>query len=107
MAQDIVVSWVPPTQDTANKPTTVTKVRIYEIQPGNPNPVLAMEIADSATLTAKQATLVGYYTTARPYTFVVSSCNADGESSVSPQGTDSVDVPQAMGAPGVKIVPKP
>lgn len=107
MAQDIQISWVNPTQDTANKPTTIIKVRIYELQPGVAAPVLVQEITDSATISAQKVMLVGYYTTARPYVFEVSCSNADGESALSPPGSDSVDVPQAPGAPGVKIFPKP
>lgn len=107
MAQDIQVTWVNPTQDTANKPTTVTKVRIYEIPQGGGTPVLAQEITDPAIIAGQTFTLVGYYQSARPYTFEVSAFNSDGESALSPPTTDSVDVPKAMAAPGVKILPKP
>lgn len=106
MANDISISWVPPTLDTANKPTTISKVTIYERVPGGAvNKVL--EITDAATLAAKTVILPGYFTTSRLYEFAVTSTNSEGESAMSPFGSDSLDIPQAMGAPGVRIVPKP
>lgn len=107
MAQDIQITWTNPTQNTNNQPTTISKVRIYELQPGNPTPVLATEIVDPAIIAAQKFVLVGYYTAARPYTFEVSCFNTDGESALSPPGTDSYDVPKTPAAPGVLILPKP
>jgi hypothetical protein len=106
MANDIEISWIPPTLDTANKPTTVTKVSIYERQPGGAV-VKVQDITDAPTLTAKKALLVGYFTTSRLYEFAVTSSNTEGESAMSSFGSDSLDIPQSMGAPGVRIVPKP
>ena len=106
MANNIEVTWVPPTLDTANKPTTISKVTVYERQPGG-TVIKALEITDPVILAAKKVMLVDYFTTSRVYEFAVSSSNPEGESAISPWGSDSLDVPQPMGAPGVRIVPKP
>ena len=103
---DIEISWVNPTKTVGGANVTLTKVRIYEKQPGVTNPVIAKEITVSAEIAAQKVLLVDYYQVARPYEFAVSFFNADGESALSPFGVDSVDVPQAGGAPAVRINPK-
>lgn len=103
---DIKVTWTNPTKTVGNLNVVLTKVRIYEQQPGVAAPVLAKELTTAAEIAAQTYTLVDYYTVARPYSFAMAFVNADGESALSPIGTDSVDVPQASAAPVVAVVPK-
>ncbi len=102
---DIEISFVPPTKTVSGTAVTLTAVTVYERQPGGA--VVKVRDATAAEITAKKITLVDYYATARVYEFAVTSSNADGESAMSPWGSDSVDVPAAMGVPVVRIVPKP
>lgn len=103
---DIEISWVNPTKTVGGANVTLTKVRIYEKQPGVTAPAIAKEITVPAEIAAQKVLLVDYYQVARPYEFAVSFFNADGESALSPFGVDSVDVPQAGGAPVARILPK-
>ena len=102
---DIEIAFVPPTKSVSGANTTITAVTVYERQPGGA--VVKVRDAAAAEITARKIVLADYYATPRVYEFALTSSNADGESAMSPWGSDSVDVPAAMGVPGVRIVPKP